>query len=653
VAFLIPDNLASRKDVPEAIRRVARALAVAADDDVIVWYEPLFDPSGRHPHLVVLEPRLGVVVLEVLKAEAAAADDPLVRADRLAATLRTALDDHPTLAGVPVGAAAVLSGVDRAGAERRGLDGRLDLDVCLFPADLDAAIADGAAGRLLRPLSRAMGTPLAEELSDRQVAELRGVIHPDVLITGPAPSARESPAGARSPNVAGALFIAGTGPGGGAGGDVGDDGAGGEAVNVLDRRQEAFAKSLGHGHRVIRGVAGSGKTLVLVHRARLLARLRPGERILVTCFTRSLASMLRAQLAELPDVEVVNLDRLMKQAIDGAGLRHPGYGRGAGPVAEAALDAVRRTGRPRYRAVLIDEAQDFDTEALRFCVELLDASQPDGQDLVVVADSAQNIFRKSFRWKDAGIRAQGRTRVLRVNYRNTREILEFAHRFLTADPAISVDEVPDPEDELSIIPAESAERSGPAPTVVVADDAEDEVRRVVEAVRQRWSPGMASRSIAVLHGDAQRDQAFRPARLLAALRAAAIPAFWVTDPQQRANRDRAGSAGAAVVVSTIHSAKGLEFPEVVVCGLGARDDLTTARKLLYVGFTRAVDRLSVVVGASSPFHDDVLRSCARSTPPVACKVFDGSAVKGGDGDDLGERVEGDGDELPDAGRAVP
>jgi hypothetical protein len=37
-------------------------------------------------------------------------------------------------------------------------------------------------------------------------------------------------------------------------------------------------------------------------------------------------------------------------------------------------------------------------------------------------------------------------------------------------------------------------------------------------------------------------------------------------------------------------------------------DLTTARKLLYVGFTRAVDRLAVVVGPASPFHDDVVRA---------------------------------------------
>ena len=67
-----------------------------------------------------------------------------------------------------------------------------------------------------------------------------------------------------------------------------------------------------------------------------------------------------------------------------------------------------------------------------------------------------------------------------------------------------------------------------------------------------------------------------------------------------------------MIVSTIQSAKGLEFPDVVVCGLGAPDgDLTAARKLLYVGFTRAVDRLAVVVGADSPFRDDLARA-ARS-----------------------------------------
>ena len=45
-----------------------------------------------------------------------------------------------------------------------------------------------------------------------------------------------------------------------------------DVVRVMDRRQEALAKSMAEGHRVVRGVAGSGKTLVLVYR---VARL-PG-----------------------------------------------------------------------------------------------------------------------------------------------------------------------------------------------------------------------------------------------------------------------------------------------------------------------------------------------------------------------------------------
>ncbi len=41
---------------------------------------------------------------------------------------------------------------------------------------------------------------------------------------------------------------------------------------VMDLHQEQVARSLGEGHRIIRGVAGSGKTLILAFRAEHLAR---------------------------------------------------------------------------------------------------------------------------------------------------------------------------------------------------------------------------------------------------------------------------------------------------------------------------------------------------------------------------------------------
>jgi len=603
MAFLIPDNLKSRKDVSDAIRRVARAFAIALDEDVTVWYEPLFDPDGELPHLVVLDPRLGIVVLEVLKGrdkanllgavrgrlrieidgEEREVDNPLERAERFADALRTRLRAHPSLADVGVGAVAVFSGITEPDARRLGIDRIVDLERCIFKPDLDAALQDANATGLLRTFTKAVGGTRGDELSEDALSELRGIIHPDVVITRRAEQ--------------GALFAASSE----ASTSRSDD-----PVKVMDRRQEAMAKSLGSGHRVIRGVAGSGKTLVLVARAKLLARLLPSKRILVTCYTRSLASQLRAELAEFPNIEVVNLDKLMARCIAAAHIKHPGYEAGDAVVAQTALQAIRAGNGARYRAVLVDEAQDFGTEALRFCVELLESTRPDEQDLVIVADSAQNIFRKDFRWKDAGISAQGRTRLLRVNYRNTREILEFAHRFLTADPSISVDEVPDPEDEFSIIPAETAERSGPPPVVKVAASPEEEVDLVVETVRQLYSHRRPSRSIAVLHGEQSvDDKVYRPREIVAALRDADIPCFWVTDPKQKANRDLAGSADEPVIVSTIQSAKGLEFPDVVVCGLGVREDELTARKLLYVGFTRAFERLTVVTTKDSPFRDDV------------------------------------------------
>jgi len=453
---------------------------------------------------------------------------------------------------------------------------------------LEAAIRDANGAAVIRCLRRAMEpSALAEPLSPQVVDRVRAVIHPDTQISAAASAGGEFSFENRS------LFR--------------DDDLGEDAVKVMDRRQEAVAKTLGSGHRVIRGVAGSGKTLILVHRARLLAELFPAAKVLVTCYTRSLAAELNAQLppSAYPNVEVVNLDKLMAKAMRQAKVRHPGYNDGSVPVANAALEAIRKSRGLRYEAVLVDEAQDFDTEALQFCVELLDEDDPDDQDLIIVADSAQNIFRKNFRWKDAGIRAQGRTRILRVNYRNTREILEFAHAFLMADPSLSLDDIPDADDEAAIVPPESAERSGPQPELSLAANPEAEVAEVVRLVGELYRPSLPARSIAVLYGGRTDGEPSRGPMVAKALSDTGLDTFWVTDPKAKDNRDHAGDTDAAIVVSTIQSAKGLEFPAVVLCGLSGRDDSTTTRKLLYVGMTRSTVQLHVVTTSDNQFADDL------------------------------------------------
>lgn len=46
-------------------------------------------------------------------------------------------------------------------------------------------------------------------------------------------------------------------------------------LKVLDLRQENNARKIGEGHRIVYGVAGSGKTVLLIAKARLLSAQNP------------------------------------------------------------------------------------------------------------------------------------------------------------------------------------------------------------------------------------------------------------------------------------------------------------------------------------------------------------------------------------------
>jgi len=66
----------------------------------------------------------------------------------------------------------------------------------------------------------------------------------------------------------------------------------GDLLQVMDLAQEEIARNLGEGNRVIHGVAGSGKTLILAYRCRYLAQTLQ-KPILVLVFNRSLTSCSR------------------------------------------------------------------------------------------------------------------------------------------------------------------------------------------------------------------------------------------------------------------------------------------------------------------------------------------------------------------------
>ncbi len=97
-------------------------------------------------------------------------------------------------------------------------------------------------------------------------------------------------------------------------------------------------------------------------------------------------------------------------------------------VCYAVAEYLNQHPEHRYRCVVVDEAQDFGPAELT----LIRALAPEDLDnaLFLCADSRQRIYRPAVPWLRFGIDTRGRSYTLRVNYRTTRQIQDFAESVL-------------------------------------------------------------------------------------------------------------------------------------------------------------------------------------------------------------------------------
>ena len=426
----------------------------------------------------------------------------------------------------------------------------------------------------------------------------------------------------------------------------------------------------------IRGAAGTGKTVVGLHRAAHLARTGSG-RVLVTTYVKTLPGVLSSLFGRLaPDaadrVDFSGIHALAFQALRAHGIpsrldagradaiwmqtwrRHglPGEvgaldadnrywkeeiervikGRGLDTLADyeecsrvgrerrltqaqrgavwklyrayqSALEAAGlwdfadvilhaeaavRRDRPRYRAVVIDEAQDLSASMVRFLHHLVGDS-PDAFNLI--GDGQQSIYPGGYTLAELGISIAGRGVVLTRNYRNTRQIAEFAASLVGDAGYVDIE-----SGARASRDAVQIERDGPPPVVARFRSARERDAALVARVRSLVAPGVAFGDIAVL--GAYRRQTHE---MIALLTAAGIPAIDLETYD--------GSVVAAVKVGTVKRAKGLEFKHVLVPHAPARlvsgptvgvDDerAELERRELYVAMTRARDGLWVGVVAA-------------------------------------------------------
>src|SRR3954453_14858785 len=232
---------------------------------------------------------------------------------------------------------------------------------------------------------------------------------------------------------------------------------------LSDEQQKLSAQDWRGGPRLVRGVAGSGKTIVLANNlARRLGKgLGDGEtlfgmaerpRFLAVCYNRTLVPFIRQKIAlafrqrtgrSLPEdaVEVWHYNRLLwhlyrkglwrYQKVEAA----DDEGRANQYLAE--LEHVRQhqpglLDAVAYDAIYVDEGQDFLAADFRLLKGLC-RTEPEGEpNLCIFYDDAQNLLgRRRPNWRSLGLNlVGGRSSVMTRCFRNTRPIVEASFNVL-------------------------------------------------------------------------------------------------------------------------------------------------------------------------------------------------------------------------------
>lgn len=240
-----------------------------------------------------------------------------------------------------------------------------------------------------------------------------------------------------------------------------------DSISTLDAQQGKAVVETVEGVQRIRGLAGSGKTIVLALKAAYLHAQHPEWRIAVTFNTRSLKGQFQRlintfcieQTGEEPDwenIRVINAwgapggeprDGIYYEFCrihdisyyDFRSAKKFGQGMEFAGVCKEALDSVK-TPNCSYDAILVDEAQDFPPVFLRLCYEFLTSDKR----LVYAYDELQNLSGESLPAPEKifGKNSNGSPRVqfdfvesgkprmdilLYKCYRNSRPILATAH----------------------------------------------------------------------------------------------------------------------------------------------------------------------------------------------------------------------------------
>ncbi|NEO70951.1 nuclease-related domain-containing DEAD/DEAH box helicase [Moorena sp. SIO3H5] len=594
MALIVPDAIPSKASSGE--KRLFKILRDELPDDCHVWYEP--NINKLYPDFIILGPTLGLLILEVKAWKASQilrASDPNFKIKRMNGRIETQQsplrqgkgyrdtllnklksysilcqdeEDYQGKLAFPIGFGAIMTNISEAKARNENIYSILEKPQVVYTDEL--LEWDGIGERALMKRLEDMFTVRFKfmGLEDDQISTIKGVIHPEVVVNKEPATIKSVPSGfTLKPDAT--------------------------VIKTLDNKQEQLARSLGHGHRLFCGVVGSGKTIILLSRAKYLAGENFNKRVLILCFNKTLAAYLRSLIEEENNplyqerIRVIHFHAWAKSIMG----RLPNFKdynseeESNEVLADLLLEALSDIPtEEKWDAVLVDEAHTFYPNWFRCCKEAL--KDPDNGDLLIVSDKSQSIYkRQKFTWKSVGIKAKGRVKKLKDNYRNTKEILSAAWDLVQS---FSIKE--DGEETFPVVKPSAALRQGKRPTLYLCESRMAEVENAIAQIQQLTTQGYQPQDIAIIYRYL-KDYEKEPFSFLTQQLESGLGYYWVCKDNK--NKENYSIRHPGVRLITAKSSLGLEFKAVILLwvqqfGVG---DEAEARRELYVSMTRAQDIL--------------------------------------------------------------
>jgi hypothetical protein len=325
---------------------------------------------------------------------------------------------------------------------------------------------------------------------------------------------------------------------------------------------------------VIRGCAGSGKTMLAVEKARRLAQ-DDGLKVLYTCFNEALADFIGRELDKRNLFEVFSYYSLVKHWGRRAGLTVPEdytsitdrqmfFERN---LPDLLLEAIDKAG-PQYDAIVLDEMQDFYQKWWDSLFFLLYDSE--GGIFYAFGDDQQRIFPPPQSQKHVSEASRFMEYHLSYNCRNTQTIAELTSRFYQGQH----------------LPKSKGPEGMPVDIIAYKTYPQmcDHLRRILHRLISEERLSNQDVVVLTLRHSRKSEDLPGPPTEIADLRLGnfQLSGNLPLEPIQ-------------IFAKSIYSFKGLERPVVIICEIDNQIPEDKLKTLLYAAISRAKSHLIVLV----------------------------------------------------------